>query len=230
MIRVYVGASEAQWLPFKVLEHSIKSKSTANVEVFSLDTWSYRVPKVPFKTGTPFSLQRFLIPSVCDYKWQGVYLDSDMLVLSDISELAGLPFGEADVLSPPKDKRGAQFAVMVIQCDRLKWDIDQLVKRVAANGKGYKELMTLKGIAKVSQTVPPRWNHLDKLRPDTKLLHYTDMTKQPWLKAGHPHADLWLACLASAVRTGKITLEQISREVGLRHVRAGVYTELEKFL
>ena len=66
-INVYVGAAKEQFVPTKVLEYSIKDKSSINVNVIPL----YKALEdkgIILKGRTPFSLQRLYIISVQFFK------------------------------------------------------------------------------------------------------------------------------------------------------------------
>lgn len=39
--------------------------------------------------------------------------------------------------------------------------------------------------------IPAAWNHEDRLYKNTKLLHFTDIDRQPWRQDGHPLQDVW---------------------------------------
>ena len=89
----------------------------------------------------PFSFSRFLIPELAGYEGRALYLDSDMLVFGDIAELATHPFDGKALLctsqpeTPPQwrhkgdfFKPGRHAAVMLYDCSRLDWKIDDIVR------------------------------------------------------------------------------------------------------
>lgn len=230
-IQVFVGGCEEHWLPTKVLEFSILRR-TVQTFAFSI-LWKAPipcpVPKDPKnRPATSFSLQRFMIPELCNFQGKGIYLDSDMLVWHDIADLWNTPFPEgAKVLAPP----GWQSAVMLWDCTcGLK--VSDLVADMDAGKRSYGTTMNLKGIDGVSRTIDPMWNCMDRpdlkamVHPKSKLLHYTDMRTQPWLKAGHPHEDKWIRELKGALRLGSITKEDVMREVEKKSVRPSLAKEV----
>ena len=58
--------------------------------------------------------------------------------------------------------------------------------------------------AKIKAEFDCGWNSLDPHDKNTSLLHYTDMSKQPWRFANHPLENFWLGYLKEAVETGFI--------------------------
>lgn len=224
VIRIFVGGNVEHWLPTKVLEHSILRRTPHRFDFTRL--WdspiSIPTPKDPGnRPATSFSLQRFLVPEICDFEGKGIYLDSDMIVWGDVKELWNMPFPEkAKLLAPP----GWQSAVLVWDCT-IGIRIGDLVADMDAGKCSYSQLMNLKGLDGVSRSIDPNWNCLDRpdlramVNPQSRLLHYTDMRHQPWLRAGHPAEEVWLRELKAALRTGHIARDDILREIDLQHIR-----------
>ncbi len=225
-MKVFVGCTREQLLPFMVLKYSILACSSGEVDVVPLYLHQAMIPKVKRKNArprTPFSFQRFMIPYLNMYSGKALYLDSDMLVFSDVAQLFDTPMGTAGVLTPPPDRRGAQFAVMVIDCSVVRFHIKGICERLEAGSLGYKQLMSMRGLGvTVSSSLDGRWNDLDKYREDTRLLHYTRMEMQPWLAKGHPHEGIWASTLRMAVELGHIPYETVKQEAELSHVRPEV--------
>jgi hypothetical protein len=102
----------------------------------------------------------------------GIYLDCDMVVLGDIAELWGY-------------RRAGRFVcledgsteVAVIDCEHL------------CRNKHQQHLLPK------DCTIPLAWNVEDHKTPgaipsDAKLLHYTDLSRQPWVHGAHPNPEL----------------------------------------
>jgi len=225
-IKVFVGSQHEQYIPAKVLEYSIK-KNTQNPVEFNLlykNNIKYKTPDNPAnRPRTPFSFQRFMIPSLTTGK--AFYLDSDMQVFGDMAELLGYNFGEYDVLSC-KDMdsynhwKGSEYAVLMLDCDEISWDINTIVDDLDSGKLTYERLMFDFEVAKVEPQFPPSWNSLDTYDPNrTNLLHYTDMARQPWLYPGHPHEELWVKGLSEAIDAGVITTREYEEHVKNGFVR-----------
>jgi hypothetical protein len=235
-IRVYVGATEAQMLAVRVLEYSIREHASMSVEVYPLHRVGIDIPmpKDPAcRPRTPFSFQRFVIPAAAGHRGRAIYLDSDMQVFADLRQLWTLPFGDADVLSvaePPGSGRASQFSVMLLDCQRLGWDIGDIVASLDSGRLGYEALMGDLAVARcIRATIPPRWNSLDRFsKGETALLHYTDMMRQPWVWADHPLGRLWVRDLLEAVDAGFVDGRLVEEHVSRGWVRPSLLYQLEQ--
>jgi lipopolysaccharide biosynthesis glycosyltransferase len=235
-IRIFVGSQEEQMLSVKVLEYSIRKYCSMNVEVFPLfhSTIRYALPKDPKnKPRTPFSFQRFLIPQLKEFKGKGIYLDSDMQVFKDIKDLWTTPMENAEILSAYESSstgRRPQFAVMLIDCEKLKWDINSIVKKLDSGEFTYEQLMYQMGEAKnIKPTLEKEWNSLEYFEEGkTCLLHYTDMDKQPWLFHHNPLAHVWFKELANAVNDGFISYDYIAKHILAGNVRPSIIYQVRK--
>jgi hypothetical protein len=130
------------------------------------------------KRGTEAELLPF---AACDpgalQPQDAVYLDSDMLVFGDIAELATLPFDDARVLCTYQSETpaawtdsnwfhsGRQFSVMVLDCERLDWDVLSIVGGLDVGRYSYSELMfdlCILPESQIAERVPGAWNHLER--------------------------------------------------------------------
>jgi len=224
-INVYIGSAEAQLVPSKVLEYSIKKHTTLPVNatpLYQLDV-NHRMPKdVKNHPRTPFSFQRFFVPQLCNEK--AFYLDSDMLVFQDMAPLLDLDFEGKQVISVREvDSCGHSFgakpsyAVLLLDCPNISWDIDTIIDKLDTGNLTYERLMFDFEIAEVALKLGPEWNHLDTYKEgETALLHYTNMSSQPWRSHGHPFGHLWKNTLKEAVKEGFIE-ETLVRD----HIKRG---------
>jgi len=223
-IKIFVGSVYEQYIPAKVLEHSIKKNTHNPVKfnfLFGEGVPNYDLPRdQKNKPRTPFSFQRFLIPSITSGK--AFYLDSDMQVFSDMAPLLEEDFGEANVLSCSGMEeydhwKGSEYAVLMLDCDRIDWDIHSIVKDLDAGKLTYEQLMFDFSVADVSPRFSPTWNSLDTYTDgETDLLHYTDMSTQPWRFGQHPHHSVWVDGLKGALEDGLLSDEEYRA-----HVREG---------
>jgi hypothetical protein len=90
MIRVFIGYDATESLAYHVLAHSIISRASEPVSItpvrrslLGAHFWRKRDDS----ESTDFSLSRFIIPALCDYSGYGIFMDCDMLCLTDIAEL-----------------------------------------------------------------------------------------------------------------------------------------------
>jgi len=226
-IRIFVASTEDQMLSTKVLEYSIKKYSSMAVEVIPLHTTGIEIPLPEKKNNwprTPFSFQRFLIPQLTQYHGRAIYMDSDMQVFRDIKDLWSLPFNGANILTvrePGKTGRRPQFSVMLLDCESLDWDIQDVVRKLNEGQLSYETLMDEMKIAEnIKTSIDPSWNSLELYKErSTALLHYTDMNTQPWVSKDNPLAHLWFHALFEAIDAGFISEDYIQNHVRLGYVR-----------
>jgi Glycosyl transferase family 8 len=222
---VFVGADESQTLPAQVLEYSIHKHASRPVRVIPMIDLKVRTPKdEKNRPRTGFSFYRFAIPKLAGYKGRALYVDSDMQVFTDLAELWDIEFGEQKILCTTqtlpeawKDNAwahpGRQYSVMLLDCSRLNWDIDEIIDGLDQGKFTYGDLlfdMCLVKPHEIEDRIPPRWNCLEHYEEgQSSLLHYTVVPTQPWLVDENPLCQIWVNELEEAVRTGWITRRQI---------------------
>ena len=226
---VYIGVSRADLLPYLVLKHSIEHNSNSPVLVKPLPIVRRNPRRRKNRGRTAFSFSRFLIPELQNYLGRAVYLDSDMLVLADITELFDYPIGENHLVVtsqslPPQawaDSEnfvpGPQFSVMVIDCSKAKWSVGQIIDLLDSNAMSYSDVlhkMLIVPPEKIDYSLDPNWNSLEYYDPEnTKLLHFTVVPSQPWRTRNNANYDIWLEYLKSAIKAGVISSNTIRREI-----------------
>lgn len=235
-VRVFVATTEAQMLSVKVLEYSIRKHASLSVDVFPMHraTIDVPTPKSPKNLPrTPFSFQRFLIPALKQFKGRAIYLDSDMQVFRDIREVWTLPFNGADLLAarePDSTGRKPQFSVMLLDCEALRWDIAEIVAALDAGRLTYETLMYQMAVARnIRADIPHQWNSLERyVEGETRLLHYTDMTTQPWVYTAHPFGEIWCRDLLEAIDAGAIERDMVRHHVEQGWVRPSLLHQVEQ--
>jgi hypothetical protein len=105
--------------------------------------------------------------------------------------------------------RAKQFSVLLLDCGRLDWDTDRIVREMDSGLYDYDGLMKEMCIVpenEVRAGLAPEWNSLEIYEPGkTGLIHYTDMHLQPWVNRKNPNGEIWEISLKSAIRDGFIT-------------------------
>jgi hypothetical protein len=224
--QIFVGSDDEQQMGVRLLEYSIQKHSTMDVQVEVLDFRRIPVPKDPKnRSRTGFSFCRFDIPRLCGYKGRGVYVDADMQVFADITDLWTLPLDEADVLyalSHPAQGRTPQTSVMLLNCEVLKWDVKEIIGGLDEGRYGYKDLMQnmcIHPAERVKPLLPYWWNSLERYEPGrTSLIHYTDMPTQPWVSHANKNGELWYRAFAEALDTGFINESEVADAIEKGHV------------
>lgn len=234
-IRVYVATTEEQMLAVKVLEYSIRKHASMTVEVFPMHLGGVDIPQPKDRKNwprTPFSFQRFIIPEMAGYQGRAIYLDSDMQVFKDIKELWNLPFHDAQVLAvrePVESGRRPQFSVMLLNCARLDWKVEEIVRKLNSDELTYERLMHDMSVANnIKAVVDPSWNCLERYKEnETALLHYTDMSTQPWISIHNSLGYLWFRDLFEAMDNGFISHEFVQEHVDRGYVRPSLWYQVE---
>jgi Glycosyl transferase family 8 len=235
-LRVFVGADDSQIVAAQVLEFSIRRHASRPVRVTVMKDLPVPLPRDRRnRPQTGFSFYRFLIPRLCGRQGRALYLDADMLVFADLAELWTIPFGRNKVLCTYQSeapaawkgtsfvKLGRNFSVMLLDCPRLDWDIEHIVRGLDQGRYTYAELIAELCIVcpdEIAEAIPPDWNRLEAFEEDkTKLLHYTIVATQPWASVENPLRDVWLTAYRDALRAGAVDPADVVRgiEAGLLH-------------
>lgn len=229
-IRIYVGTDETQMVAVQVLEYSIRRFATQPVEVIPMLNLPVPTPRDPAnRPRTGFSFARFLIPGLAGYRGRAIYLDADMLVFGDIADLWHTPMGSHRALcsrqdTPPVTWRnnkhfqpGRQMSVMLIDCEKCSWKIEDIVRGLDDGQFDYKQLMCDLCIVphdEIGETLDPMWNCLENFEAGrTKLLHFTDMDMQPWRHRHNPLRSIWRAYYRAAVEAGAVQPELVEHGI-----------------
>lgn len=195
MIRIFIGTSangeDAE--SCAVLEYSIKKHTRRPVEI----TWMRLSKKSSsaFYSGdgegwntsqwaTPFSGFRWAVPSLAWYEGRAIYMDSDVIVLSDIAGLFDQPMHGKMILA----KSASRLCVSLWDCERAAGVIPPPVKW-RENANHHREFGSmLRKQANLLGDFSGDWNNLDGEGVDDleniDALHYTRMATQPHI----PHA------------------------------------------
>lgn len=241
--RIFLGTDDSQIVAHRVLEYSITKSASAPVAVTPMLNVRHRMPKDPAnKPRTTFSFCRFMIPKLCGYQGRALYLDADMLVFGDIAELMDMPFGGKSALctapAPTEQWEGhnstylgkRSVAVMLLDCERLKWDVDEIVDDLDAGRYTYQQLLSDVCVVppdKIADTIPPEWNDLERYDPaHTKLTHFTVVPTQPWKNDDNPLNELWMAWYREAVEAGAVPPEEVEASIAAGHVKPSLAAAL----
>ena len=161
-MRVFIGFDPRQPAAFTVLAHSIWKRASKPVDIVRL-----QYNQLPVKrTGlTQFTYTRYAVPYLCGYEGEALFMDADMLCLSDIHELKdSAPEGGVCVV---KNKQRFEWPSLMYfrnaQCTALTLDLIEQGTPQSMNWATVGEL-------------PSQWNHLvfyDQPRADAKVVHFT---------------------------------------------------------
>lgn len=230
-IRIAIGTEKRTEIARKVLEYSIISNCKQAVEFHSFLGEDYH-DRGDLGQGTGFSFLRFHTPEYFNYEGRAIYLDADMLVLSDISELWNVGDNDPENIVWCKlgneSKELAETSVMVINCDKAKNKMKTL-KEIEEyliddiDRKKYRKIMKLQYLDPKPVEISRWWNVMDKCcvyskindfkSSKAKLLHFTNVRTQPWFDPKHPHSNIWEVWLKKAIKDGYISSKEIAKAV-----------------
>lgn len=169
-LKVFIGYDHRQPVSYNVLQQSIIRNSTKPVSITAVC-----LPQLPYKRQglTPFTFSRFLVPWLCDYEGWALFLDIDMLVMGDISQLFQLADDKYTVMVSKNEKRFEWASAMLFNCAKNKILTPEYLEK--ADGLHQIKWCNEDEIG----DFPRDWNHLvgyDKCRSfdnPPKLVHYT---------------------------------------------------------
>jgi hypothetical protein len=187
------------------------------------------------KGATAFSLARWAIPEWCDYQGKAIYCDSDQITLADLAGLWHYDLGEATLaaVSVRQAKSNPHYikhflkdflqtndecylaSVMLIDCEKAAcWSLAALVDLLDRQVFSLPELMYLRSRFRdhfqlTVNHLPSEWNHLDYVDADSKIVHFTDLTSQPWLFHHNPTSERWEQVFLEAVEQGFLPKDAI---------------------
>ena len=241
-IPVFIGSGEQSVLERKVLIYSLRKHSKRDLAIHVFNGTHNAIEReneppslaplslqLKYRNMTEFSLYRYLIPQLCSFQGKAIYLDSDMVCFSDIAQLFDAPMANSDFLAKKIESAGGEktweSSVMLIDCARCRFDLDQIFAEIDAQAYTYREFSRLgKGFLALHPyrigEIDPNWNVLDYCDSSTKLIHYTDLFTQPWKYPDHPHGHVWFAYLREAMGAKFITQRDIDLAILRGHARA----------
>jgi hypothetical protein len=101
VLRIFIGYDSREDVAFQTLAHSIVRRSSIPVSVHPVKQGEVRSRGLYTRErgpteSTEFSLTRFLVPALSDYRGWSVFMDCDMLCRADIAGLAKEIENQAD--------------------------------------------------------------------------------------------------------------------------------------
>lgn len=164
MLPIFVGVDSRQPIAFTALVHSIMWRSTKPVSVTPLNLEQLPITR---RGLTEFTYSRFLVPYLMGFKGTALFLDADMIVKGDISELFSLADGSAvQVVKNPR--RFEWPSLMLFNCEKCRGLTPEFVE-------DEKNSLFDFAWAESIGDLPAEWNHCigyDEPK-EAKLLHYT---------------------------------------------------------
>ncbi len=220
VIDVFIGYDGKESAAAYVLVHSILARASMPVRVTFIrrsTLGNLYTRSIDERASTEFSLSRFLVPYMMDYRGWAIFMDCDMLVTTDITKLWRLRDDKYNVMCVKHDyepqtaekmagekqyayPRKNWSSLMLLNCSNLR----QLTPAVVNSWTPAQlhRMHWAQGDAKIGE-LPMAWNWLvgeypcnEELQPPHNI-HWT--LGGPWWQQyhGEPWADLWRAEMAS---------------------------------
>jgi lipopolysaccharide biosynthesis glycosyltransferase len=205
MNRVFIGYDSREDIAYRVLRYSIEQHASRPLDIRPLKIAELDVRRQDPLASTEFTYTRFLVPSLCDYQGLAIFMDCDMVALTDLNQLFDLDMSNFALRVVKHDYRPTSTvkmdgkvqtvyprknwsSFMLMNCAKLK-----LWTREAVETRPPSWLHRFEGIPDENiGDLPFTWNVLDRYDADTQLIHYTE--GGPWFERykDHPYGDVWL--------------------------------------
>jgi len=242
-LRIFIGTDDPRMVASRVLEYSIRKAASVPVEITSL----LNIRTSPHGSAgdgslVPSALSPLAVPGLCGYEGRALYLDAATLVFGDVAELADTSFAGHSVLHAgrsderasdrpgPASDGGGDTALMLMDCDRLAWDIDELVRALEDGKYTHDRLVSQLCVVdpnEVAVAIAPEWNHIGRFEPGlTKLLNYAVDGNQPWRNDLNPLGEVWMAWYREAVEAGAVPPEEVEALIAAGHVKPSLAAAL----
>jgi lipopolysaccharide biosynthesis glycosyltransferase len=165
MLKIFIGVDPRQAVSVATLASSIYRQSSKPVSITPLILSQLPLQR---KGLTEFTYSRFLCPYLCNYEGWSLFLDADMLLKTDITELFALADDKYDIMVCKNPHKFEWASVMLFNNAKCR----VLTPEYIETADGLHGISWTKNIGEL----PLEWNHLvgyDAPRPDAKLVHYT---------------------------------------------------------
>lgn len=236
LLDIYIGHDRRAPILSAVAQHSIVTRASRPVRTTLLaanilsDSGIFKREPTA-NQSTEFAISRFLVPYLAGFQGWALFMDNDMVVLDDISNLFDLRddkfavmcvkhdhvpeiqtkfLGEKQTAYPKKN----WSSVMLMNCSKCTALTPEYIN--SASGLELHRFQWLESDDLIGE-IPYTWNHLVETSPgalaDQKILHYTD---------GGPYyedykdckwADVWLQEQATLLQTHEMSLIDFEKSV-----------------
>lgn len=280
---VFIHTNQKQMIGAKIAAYALKSRSKSpdkfDVHLLTLED----TPHLSKREGChylrkgkeaiwrnedlqSFSPLRMMVPQAMHFEGRAVLIDPDVFAVGDVNDLLEIDMKGKSILcrhiKEGYKSNGNGFyatSVMLLDCEKLRhWDWDKQIDAMFEKRLDYGDWISLKfENPEVIGELPEEWNHFDTLNMDTKLIHNTERSTQPW-KTGLavdydtttkrwysrflslfkpqerylPHPDpsqerLVLNLLKECLEKGLIDEYFVRSEVAKSHVRKDIFEKIE---
>jgi hypothetical protein len=188
-LKIFVGFDERQRVSFTTLATSIFETASRPVSVSPLVLNTLPITR---RGLTPFTFSRFLVPWLCDFQGPAIFMDADMLLASDITELEDLISDDVAVSVVRSLETYEQTSFMLLNCAHPSHRklTPEFIQETSIG------LLALEWVEKNEiGSLDPKWNQLVGYQ-DVDLtqgnIHYTMGIPAFPETSTSPGAELWL--------------------------------------
>ena len=131
--------------------------------------------------ATPFSGFRWGIPEYCQFQGRAIYMDADMLVLSDLAEMWRHPIEGEAIVAAKGGKEIARLCTSVWDCEKARQYLPSVQEQRADKHTHKKMMDVLRKKPQLVQEFNDSYNCVDGEGlpiEKIKILHYSDMGTQ----------------------------------------------------
>lgn len=195
-LQIFIGFEQLEAVAYHTLCHSILSRASMPVSITPVKrslVREFHNRPIDSKQSNEFSFTRFLVPYLSNYEGVSLFMDCDMLVLTDIKEIFDLfdPSYAVQVVKhdyTPKHQikylGNIQYpypkknwsSVMLFNNAECKALTPEYVNK--ASGLDLHQFKWLENESRIGE-LPKEWNHLVidmPPNPNAKIVHYTNGT------------------------------------------------------
>ena len=170
MLKIFIGFDDRQIISFTTLVASVYEKATKPVAVSPLVLETLPITR---RGLTPFTFSRFLVPWLCGYKGVAIFMDADMLFVSDVCELENSISDDIAVSVVKSLDKFEQTSFMLINCEHASHKLltPEFVEETQIDLHGLEWLKENEVGA-----LDPKWNQLvgyQSIDTTSGNLHYT---------------------------------------------------------
>jgi hypothetical protein len=212
MFKVFIGADPRQTVSLTTLMHSIVKHSKSPVSLTPLV-----IQTLPMKREglTPFTWSRFLVPYLCNYQGFALFLDADMLVRGDITELFAHADGEKAVQVMKDQPRFEWASAILYNCAH---PANRVLSPEYVDDPSTKDLHSIKWVKdELVGEFPREWNvcipYTQNPPENPKLVHFTQGVPHWWETLNQPYADEWIQTAKESIGSTVSWFELMGRSV-----------------
>ena len=194
VIKVFVGCdpNNCDLEQMMVLDYSLHKHTTAPVEIVWMQlsrdpkSYWYSNPETgegwnTTKWATPFSGFRWAIPEYCNFTGRAIYMDADVVILSDLAVLWNHPIKSQSIVAAKTKADMTRLCTCVWDCKDAQGTILP-VEQLRKDPDSHQEMMDyIKQNLQLVQPYQDSYNCVDGedlAIDDIKILHYSDMSMQ----------------------------------------------------